>query len=162
MTTNKSPTTKPAARELTITRIFDAPRELVFKAWTDPVHLAQWWGPQYFTNPVCKVDARPGGALYIQMTDPDGVAYPVKGTIQEIVPPERLVFTTASFEDEAGNPQLEGLNTVMLEDFQGKTRLTLHVTILKAAPKVAWALDGMNEGWSGSLDKLAEELALAQ
>jgi uncharacterized protein YndB with AHSA1/START domain len=152
---------QPAERELTITRIFDAPRELVFRAWTDPKHLAQWWGPKYFTNTVCEADVRPGGALYIEMTDPDGVAHPTKGTFREIVPPERLVFTTTAFEDEAGNPQLEGLNTVTFEDYQGKTRLTLYVKILKATPEVAWALAGMNEGWSQSLDKLAEELALA-
>jgi uncharacterized protein YndB with AHSA1/START domain len=161
MMTNSSPGTMPAERELTITRIFDAPRELVFKVWTDPKHLAQWWGPQYFTNPVCEIDLRPGGALYIQMTDPDGVAYPVRGTFREVVPPERLVFTTGSFEDESGIPQLEGLNTVTFEDDHGKTKLTLHATILKATPEIAWALAGMKDGWTESLDKLAEALAWA-
>lgn len=159
MTTKNSPETKPAERELTITRIFDAPRELVFKAWTDPKHLAQWWGPKHFTNPVCEVDVRPGGTLYIEMTAPDGVAYPAKGIFREVVPPERLVFTTTSFEDEAGNPQLEGLTTVTFEDYQGKTKLTLHAIALTVNAEVVWALEGMNEGWSQSLDKLAEELA---
>ena len=145
---------KPAQRELTITRIFDAPRALVYEAWTDPKHLAQWWGPQYFTNPVVEVDVRPGGKFYVQMTDPNGVAYPVKGTFREAVPLERLVFTTSSFEDTSGVPQLEGLATVIFEDFEGKTKLTLHVTMLKHTPEVAWALAGMNDGWTQSFDKL--------
>ncbi len=140
-------------KTLVITRIFDAPRELVFKAWTDPKHLARWWGPTYFTNPVCEADARPGGKLYIEMTGPDGIAYPTKGTFLEVVPPERLVFTTNGVEDEAGNPQLEGLNTVTFEDFQGKTRLTLNTTA-KAKPAAAFALLGMDAGWNQSLDKL--------
>jgi uncharacterized protein YndB with AHSA1/START domain len=161
MTMPNNPAIQPAERELTIIRIFDAPRELVFKAWTDSKHLAQWWGPKDFTNPVCEVDPRPGGALYIEMTGPDGVAYPVKGTFREIVPPERLVFTTTSFEDESGNPQLGGLNTVTFEDCEGKTRLTLHVTMFKDTAATAWALAGMSAGWTQSLDKLVDALARA-
>jgi uncharacterized protein YndB with AHSA1/START domain len=153
--------TPPAEHDLTMTRIFDAPRELVFKAWTDPKHLAQWWGPQYFVCPVCEVDVRPGGSLYIEMRDPDGVAYPTRGTFHEVVPPERLVFTTTAFENEVGDAQLAGMNTVTFEEFDGKTRLTLKVKVLKSAPEVAWALAGMNEGWSESLDKLAVFLAKA-
>ncbi len=159
MTAKRSPGTQSAERELTITRLFDAPRELVFKAWTDPKHLAQWWGPKGFSNPVCEVDARPGGTFYVQMTDPDGVAHPTKGVFREAVSPERLVFTTSAFEDAAGNPQLEGLNTVTFEDDHGRTKLTLHIRILKAAPEVAWALAGMNDGWNQSLDKLTDSLA---
>jgi uncharacterized protein YndB with AHSA1/START domain len=74
-----------APRELVITRTFDAPRELVFKAWIDPKHLAQWWGPKYFTNPVCEVDARPGGSLLIHMAGPDGTIYPMRGVFNERV-----------------------------------------------------------------------------
>jgi uncharacterized protein YndB with AHSA1/START domain len=76
-------------RELTLVRTFSAPRALVFEVWTDPKHLAQWWGPQGFTNPVCEFDPRVGGAFRIHMRGPDGVTYPMKGIIQEIVPPER-------------------------------------------------------------------------
>ena len=81
-------------KEVTITRLFDAPRALVFKAWTDPKQLAQWWGPHGFTTPVCEVDVRPGGALLIHMRGPDGVVYPNKGVFHEIVEPDRLVFTS--------------------------------------------------------------------
>src|SRR5579862_8930953 len=94
--------TKPfAEREVTITRTFAAPRALVFKAWTDPQHLAQWWGPKGFTNPVCEFDARVGGALRIHMRGPDGTIYPMEGVIRELVTPERLVFSAAA-TDTAG------------------------------------------------------------
>jgi uncharacterized protein YndB with AHSA1/START domain len=80
--------TKPLAeRELTITGVFDAPRELVFKAWTDAKHLAQWWGPKGFTTPVCEFDARVGGMLRMHMRAPDGTVYPMKGQIRELVAP---------------------------------------------------------------------------
>lgn len=161
MATRNSPATKSAERELVITRIFDAPRELVFKAWTDPKHLAQWWGPKGFTNPVCELDVRPGGAILIHMTGPDGVVYPMKGVYREIVPPERLVFTDSAFEDEQGNPQLEGLTTVTFVEHEGKTKLTVHAVVVKSTPDVAAALEGMEEGWNQSLDKLAEHLAQA-
>jgi len=151
----------PKERELVITRVFDAPRELVFKAWTDPKHVAQWWGPKGFTNPVCELDVRPGGAIRIDMRGPDGVVYPMKGVFHEIVEPERLVFTSSAFEDENGNPQLAVLNTVTFTEHNGKTKLTLHAVVVKSAPEVAAALDGMREGWSQSLDRLAKELAKA-
>src|SRR5258705_11639360 len=82
--------TKPLTREVTITRLVGAPRELVFRAWTDPKHLAQWWGPRGFTNPVCEVDLRVGGALRIVMRAPNGTEYPMRGVFREIVAPERL------------------------------------------------------------------------
>jgi uncharacterized protein YndB with AHSA1/START domain len=146
-------------REAVITRIFDAPRDLVFKAWTDPKHVAQWWGPKCFTNPVCELDARPGGAIRIDMRGPDGVVYPMKGVFREIVPPERLVFTSSTFENEEGNPQLEAIHTVTFEDQDGKTKLTLHAVVTKAGPGTEMALSGMEQGWSQSFDKLAELLS---
>lgn len=161
MATRHSPATKSTERELVITRIFDAPRELVFKAWTDPKHVAQWWGPKDFTNPVCELDVRPGGALLIHMRGPDGVVYPMKGVFHEIAEPERLVFTSSAFEDEAGNPQLEVLNTVTFVEQGGKTKLTLRAVVVRSTPEVAAALAGMEEGWNQSLDKLAEHLAKA-
>lgn len=145
-------------RELVITRILDAPRELVFKAWTDPEHVARWWGPQNFTNPVCELDVRPGGALRIDMRGPDGTVYPGGGMFHEVVPPERLVFTTDGLADELGNPQLEVLNTVTFEDQGGKTRLTLRAVVVKSTPAADGSLAGMEVGWSQSLDKLARSL----
>src|SRR5260370_95379 len=89
-------------QELVLTREFDAPRELVLKVWTDPKHVAQWWGPRGFTNPVCELDAKPGGAIRIHMRGPNGIVYPMTGAYQEVVEPERLVFISAALE-RAGN-----------------------------------------------------------
>src|SRR5680860_496485 len=83
-------------RDLTITRVFDAPRDLVYKAWTDPALMTRWFGPKDFTNPVCELDVRPGGAILIHMQGPDGTVYPMTGEFQEVVPPERLVFTSSA------------------------------------------------------------------
>src|ERR1700683_3709541 len=88
-------------REVIITRIFDAPRELVFKAWTDPKHMIRWWGPHRFTNLVCEMDVRVGGAWHIVMHGPNGIDYPCHGVYREIVEPESLVFTNNA-EDTAG------------------------------------------------------------
>ncbi len=159
MTAMNSPLVESSDRELVITRLFDAPRELVFKMWIDPKHVAQWGGPKYFTNPVCEVDARPGGAILIHMRDPDGLIYPSKGVFREIVEPERIVMTSGAFEDEEGNLQLEVLNTITFAELEGgKTKVTLRAVVVKATPEVEGALAGMEEGWSQSLDKLAEHL----
>ena len=145
---------KPLAeRELTITRVFDAPRALVFKAWTDATHLAQWWGPKGFTNPVCEIDARVGGALRIHMRAPDGSIYPMKGEIREIIAPERLVFTNIAV-DEAGNHIIEGLTTVTFAEAGGKTKMTLHTRGSAVAEKAVGYLQGMEMGWTQSIDKL--------
>ncbi|HTF32610.1 MAG TPA: SRPBCC domain-containing protein [Myxococcota bacterium] len=141
--------------ELTITRVFDAPRALVFKVWTDARHLAQWWGPKGFTNPRCETELRPGGAIRIDMQGPDGVTYPMTGVFHEIIEPERLFFTTCAHADENGNPRLEVLNTVSFAERNGKTVVTLRAVVVKSTPEVLAALEGMEEGWSQSLDRLA-------
>src|ERR1700681_1552910 len=102
--------TLQAKKELTITRVFNAPRGIVFKAWIDPIRLAQWWGPKGFTNPVCKIDIRPGGSIYIEMKGPDGTLYPMNGIFKEIQEPEKLVFTSSAL-DKDGKPLFEILNT---------------------------------------------------
>jgi uncharacterized protein YndB with AHSA1/START domain len=156
--TIESPIAKPLERELIISRVFDAPRERVFKAWTDPDDMAQWWGPYGFTNPVCELDVRPGGAIRIDMRGPDGTLYPMKGVFHEISEPAVLVFTSSAFDNEEGNPQLEVLNTVTFIGHLGTTRLALKATVVKATSAVEAALDGMEEGWSQSLDRLADLL----
>ena len=149
--------TKPRAeREVTITRIFNAPRAVVFRAWTDPVQLAQWWGPKGFTNPVCEIDPRIGGALRIHMRGPDGSIYPMKGEFREIVPPERLAFTNIAL-DEAGNAILEGFTTVTFADDGGKTTMTFRARAV--VDKAAAYLQGMEMGWTQSIDKLQVLLA---
>lgn len=153
-------------RTLTLTRTFDAPRELVFKAWTDPKHVAQWWGPRGFDAPKCEWDARPGGKIYVMMRASDEIAkaigmkeHPMGGQFVEVAPPTRLVFYSTAFEDEHGNAKLRNRNTVTFEDRNGKTKVTVHVVVEHAAPEMAGALAGMEQGWSQSLDKLAELLA---
>jgi uncharacterized protein YndB with AHSA1/START domain len=145
--------TKPAEREITITRVFDAPRAMVFKAWTDAGQLAQWWGPKGFTNPVCEIDARVGGAIRIHMRSPDGNVYPMKGEFREIVAPERLVFTNIAV-DAAGNPIIEGLTTVTFAEHGGKTTMTLHTRGRAVVDYAVAYLQGMEMGWTGSIDKL--------
>ena len=145
-------------RELVMTRVFDRPREIVFKAWTDPKRVAEWWAPQRFTTPVCEVDARPGGAIRIHMRGPDGTVYPMRGAYREVVAPERLVFTSLVVDDD-DNPMLDGLTSVAFEDEAGKTKLTLQARAVAVVAPAVMYLDGMEAGWTGSLDRLAEELA---
>jgi len=150
---------KPLAeREITITRIFDAPRTTVFKAWTDPKILAQWWGPKGFTNPRCEIDVRVGGAIRIDMRAPDGAVYPMGGEFREIVAPERLVFSNNAL-DAAGNPIIEGLTTVTFAEESGKTKLTLHTRGAAVAEIAVKYLQGMEFGWTMSIDKLEALLA---
>jgi uncharacterized protein YndB with AHSA1/START domain len=146
---------KPATGDVMIARVFDAPRELVFRVWTDPKHVAKWWGPGGFTNPVCELDVRPGGAIRIHMRGPDGIVYPMTGIYRETVEPERLVFTSAAL-DENGNPLFEILNTVTFAEQGGKTTLTLHARVVKATAKAAPHLAGAEMGWTQSLQRLAE------
>ena len=89
----------PSDREIVITRVLDAPRELVWSAWTDPEQVVQWWGPKGFTNPVCKFDVRVGGSIYVEMRAPDGTVYPMFGEYKEILEPEKLVFISGALAD---------------------------------------------------------------
>lgn len=146
-------------REVTITRVFDAPRELMFRIWTDPEHLARWWGPHGFTNPVCEVDLRTGGKLLIHMRGPDGVTYPMTGTFQEIVPPERLVFLSAAI-DQDGEPVLESLTTVTFAEHANRqTRLTVHARAKGLKPIAVQYLAGMQVGWEQSVERLTDYVA---
>ena len=142
-----------ADRELVVSRIIEAPRALVFKAWTDPRHLAQWWGPEGFTNPVCEFDAHVGGALRIHMRGPDGAVYPMKGVIREIVAPERLVFSSVAV-DAAGKHLLEGLTTVTFAEQNGRTKMTMHTHAAAVAEIGVGYLQGMEAGWTQSIDRL--------
>jgi uncharacterized protein YndB with AHSA1/START domain len=139
--------------EVTIKRTFNAPRAVVFKAWTDPKQLGQWFGPKGFDNPVCEADARPGGKLKIHMRGPDGAIYPCLGTFHEVVEPERLVFTSQAVEDD-GTVLIEARNTVTFADVGGKTLLTLNARVVKVTGMGAQYVKGMEQGWGQSFDKL--------
>jgi len=158
MSANQSKSSGSATVELPkviLTRTFDAPREVVFQAWTDPKQLAQWFGPHHFTNPSCEIDARVGGAVSIDMRGPDGVVYPNRGVIRELVAPEHIVFTLA-LQDDAGNALIDSLISVTFAEEQGKTRLTLSARAVNASADAAQYLKGMHEGWSQTLDRLID------
>jgi len=151
--------------DMVITRVFDAPVELVWKAWTEPERLMRWWGPKDFTSPSCKMDLRVGGKYLFCMRGPDGKDYYSTGVFREIVPLKRLVFTD-SFADPDGNvvtASYYGMDdeipevltvTVLFEEVGGKTTLTLkHSGFPEGENK-----DMAGLGWNQSLDKLAESL----
>jgi len=142
-------------KEMSLTRIINAPRETVFKAWIERDQLTQWWGPKGFTNPVCKVDPKPGGRIYVDMKAPDGTVYPMDGEFHEILEPEKIVFTSAAL-DKNGNRLFEVLNTVTFTEEGGKTKLTLHAAVSNITDEGRTYIDGMNEGWNQSIDRLDE------
>ena len=150
---------------LTITRIFDAPKELVWKAWTDPEHIKQWWGPKDYSSPSCAVDFRIGGKMIFCMKSKiDGMEIWSTGVYKEIIPFEKIVFTDC-FADEKGNVvsathygmegdiPLEMIVTVTLEEINGKTKMVLVHTELPSREE-----EGANIGWNESLDKLEASL----
>lgn len=151
-------------KELTLTRVFDAPREPVFKAWTNPEILSKWWGPNGVTNPECEIDARVGGKLHIVMLagkelgELAGQRWPMQGIFEEIDAPNNLVFSNQAI-DEAGNVLLDGRTTALFEDENGKTKLTVTTFARGVAPEAPQMLEGMEAGWSQSLDKLKKLLS---
>ena len=146
----------PPAPELIITRVFDAPRSLVFAAWTQPEHLARWWGPKGFVNVAWEMDVRPGGAWFRRMQAPDGTLYTKRGVYREIVAPERLVFTYVN-EAADGTLDRETLVTVTFEEQGARTRLTLHHTGFESVE----ARDAHQGGWSSCMERFADYLAAA-
>jgi uncharacterized protein YndB with AHSA1/START domain len=157
MDVRNSTTTEPAERVLVIERVFDAPRPLVFKAWTKPEHMVQWFGPRGFKSTILRSELRPGGAYRIHMRGPEGDDHWMQGVFHEIVEPERLVMAS-NWADAEGNPtRPETTLTVTLQEHDGKTKLTLHQAIFESVT----ARDAHCGGWSSSLDRLAEYLAKA-
>ncbi len=156
-----------SAAELVITRILDAPCALVFKAWTDPEHLMNWFAPKGCAMPYCKIDLRPGGVFHYCMRMTEGRDIWGIGIFREIVVPERIVYTDA-FADANGNqvpPTHYGLSsshpaetlvTVTFTEYEGKTKLTLRHSIPISVEERA----GTEEGWTQMLDRLAEMLAV--
>ena len=154
MAATSSTAPEAADRVLVITRIFDAPRRLVFKAWTEPAHVVHWLGPHGFTGTIVQMDVRPGGAYRFHLRSPEGTDHWRRGVYREIVEPERLVFTSA-WEDAEGKPGPETLLTVTFEEHEGKTKLTLHQAVFESLT----ARDAHRSGWKSSLDRLAAYLA---
>jgi uncharacterized protein YndB with AHSA1/START domain len=158
-------TSEQGKRDVMVTRVFDASRELMWKAWTNPEHFMQWWGPKDYTCPFCEMDLRVGGKYLYCMRSPEGRDYWGTGIFREIIPNERLVFTD-SFADEKGNVvpathygmssdfPLEMLVIVTFEDLEGGTKMTLEHIGVPSGPD----REGTKQGWSESFEKLAESL----
>lgn len=143
--------------DLVMTREFDAPRELAFKAWTDARQVAQWWGPKGFANPVCELDVRVGGAIRIHMRAPNGVVYPMTGVFEEVDEPERLVFVSSALDDQ-GKSMFDIRNVVSFVEQHGKTVLTLQARVISATAQAPQYLQGMEMGWAQTLDRLGAYL----
>ena len=146
-------------RDVTLTRTLDAPRALVWAAWTDPKQMAQWWGPHHFTNPLCELDVRAGGKMLVHMKAPDGTVYPMSGTFSEVAKPERLVFK-AFAEALDGTKYLESVTEVTFEEQGGRTKLTVKASAKGLHPAAPQMLAGMDAGWTQSLERL-EALVVA-
>jgi uncharacterized protein YndB with AHSA1/START domain len=144
----------PSDREIVMTRIFDAPRELVFKAYTDPNAIPQWWGPRRYTTTVDQMDVRPGGAWRFVNQGPDGSEFAFRGEYREIIPPERLVYTF-EFEGMPGHILVE---TITFEEHDGKTTLTNTSLFDSIEERDGMLASGMTEGATESMDRLAEYL----
>lgn len=149
-----------SAGEVLITRTFDAPRQLVWQAWTDPKHIMQWWGPAGFNNETCASDLRVGGRFQLEMRAPDGNVYPCIGTFREIVEHERIVYDGEAAEGHpcgAGIPPL-AVVTVSFAEQNGKTRLTLHTRFASLERKQAAAEARFIVSWEEAMDRLAQAL----
>ncbi|MBL7719009.1 MAG: SRPBCC domain-containing protein [Flavipsychrobacter sp.] len=144
-------------KEVIVSKLLKASRERVYRAWTDPEQFSKWWGPEGYDIPVCEFDLRPGGALRIDMSGAGGWLMRMDGNFVEVVDNEKLVFTTAAFPDEEGNPTHEHLNTILFAEEEGGTRVTVTVTLLRV-PEGAAAVDGLSDGWKSSLDQLEQRL----
>jgi uncharacterized protein YndB with AHSA1/START domain len=144
-----SPQKKP---EVVVTRVFDAPRRLVFEAWSKPEHLAQWLPPRGFTMPKCNMTFRPGGTFDHAFRGPDGADYPFDGAYREIVEPARIVWAGTI------HGGVEVVTTATFEEHDGKTTLTVHQVFSHETD----ATRGAPIGWGQSLDKLGELLARAR
>ena len=145
-------------KELNLTRVFNAPRATVWKAWTDSKLVQQWWGPTGVTNPTCEWDAKPNGTIHIVMLagkelgEMAGQEWPMTGTFEEVIEPEKIVFTANAIVN--GKEVLQTLTTVTFEEEAEKTTMTARIVVTKTTPEAAGPLAGMEMGWNQQLDKL--------
>ncbi len=146
--------TLPSDRQIVVTRVFDAPQELVWKAYTDPAAIPQWWGPRSHTTTVDKMDVRPGGAWRYVSHDADGNEYGFRGEYREVVPLQRLV-ATFEFEPMPGHVSVE---TLTLVEHEGKTALTNTSVFDSVEDRDGMLQSGMEQGLRETYDRLAEYL----
>jgi uncharacterized protein YndB with AHSA1/START domain len=149
--------TLPSDREIMMTRVFDAPRELVFKAMTDPKAIPRWWGPAVYTTTVEKMDVRPGGAWRFVQKSLDGNMFAFNGVYREVTPPERLVYTF-EFEGMPGHVSMETITLEQLPD--GKTKMTDLTRFDNVEDRDGMLQSGMEKGANESMERLDEYLRL--
>jgi uncharacterized protein YndB with AHSA1/START domain len=145
---------EPGKQEITITRSFDAPRELVFKCFTDPKLFARWFGPREYSNKIDKYDARPGGMWRVIQSDAEGHEFGFHGVHHDVVAPERIV-ATMEFEGVPGHVLLQ---TTTFEDLSGRTRLVNHIVYESVEDRDGMVAAGMKRGSDDSMDRMAELL----
>jgi uncharacterized protein YndB with AHSA1/START domain len=145
--------TTPSDREVVTTRVVDAPRRLVFDAWTNPEHLPHWMGPRDWTMPVCEIDLRPGGSWHYVLRGPDGSEMEMRGVYQEVSPHDRLVSTTSW-----GGDWPETIDTLVLVEEEGKTTITNTTLYPSKEARDAALQTGMREGMSEGFVRLDEYL----
>ncbi|MDE1860665.1 MAG: SRPBCC domain-containing protein [Candidatus Micrarchaeota archaeon] len=150
-------------KEFTISRVFDAPQEVVWNAWMDPKLVQQWWGPRGVTNPTCEWDPKPGGKIRIVMLagkelgEAAGQKWPMNGVFKEVTPKTRLVFASSASDDVVGLV-LETMVTVNLTPVGNKTKIDVRFAVTKANQKAEFAIKGAEMGWNSQMDKLGEML----
>ena len=171
MAGKNSPATASADAAFVIARAFDAPRDLVFRVWTQPEHLKQWFSPKGFTVLAAKMDLRPGGVYHYGMRAPDGKEMWGKWIFREIVAPERLVFINCFSDEKGGTTRppffedwpLEMLSTITFAELGGRTTVTISWAPHNATEAERKTFDAgrpsMQQGWTGTLDQLAAHLA---
>lgn len=150
--------TTPTDQDIVVTRRFDAPRELVFQAWTDPEHVRQWWGPPGSTMLVCEADVRPGGSWRRVTMDAGGGEVPFKGVYQEVRPPERLVYTEI-YDVEPYNAGEPARNVVTFGEEGGQTLVTVTTTFPNRQVRDYVLQNGLEARAAAEMDRLAELLA---
>ena len=150
--------TETAERRLALVRTFDAPRDLVFAAWTEPERMKLWWGPKGWTIPFSEADLRPGGAFRYAMRSPDGQEHLVEGVISEIEPPSRFV-TVSELGGDGNHPPVRVVTEVTFESQGDVTLVRIETVASGSADMIDSATEGMDEHWVEHLDRLRDHLA---
>ena len=149
------------SKTITLTRTIKASIEKVWQAWTDPEILSKWWGPDYVTNPVCDIDLKVGGAMYVVMLAGKelgalaGQRWPMRGAFKEIIPNKKLVFINNAV-DEQDNVLLKGETTVLFNGSENETNIIVTTIAEGRVPQAPQMIAGMEMGWNQSLDKLVK------
>lgn len=147
---------KPGSKEIAATRVFGAPRELVWRAWTRPEHVAQWWGPNGFTSTITEMDVRPGGVWRLVMHGPDGTDYKNKIVFVEVVEPERLVFINYNHSGEVETDDVHFQAIVLFTDQGDKTEVSMRMEFESTAERDRIGEAGAFQGLKECMDRLTE------